>query len=84
MKVTNDYWRCVQSRSLWWVTVGSRKMMCIYVYTWLRMAEGRVVDGALIDNVLLPRRMLGILLDMKVYRGEEGGGCLPIFWWKLG
>ena len=28
MTVANNYWRYAQSRS-WWVTVGSRKMMCI-------------------------------------------------------
>ena len=32
----------------------------LYEYTWLRMA-GRVVDRALMDNVLLQRRMLGRL-----------------------
>ena len=37
------------------------------------MAEGRVVDKALMDYLLLPRRMLGRLLDMKVWRGERGG-----------
>ena len=37
----------------------------VYKYTWLRMAEGRVVDKALIDFVLLPRRMLGRLLDVN-------------------
>ena len=45
----------------------------VYKFTWLRMAEGRVVDKALMDYVLLPRRMLGRLLDLKVWRGEEGG-----------
>ena len=54
----------------------------VYKYTWLRMAEVRVVDKALMDYVLLPRRMLGRLLDVKVWRGEEGD-CLTIFWWKL-
>ena len=29
MKVAKDYWRCVQSRSWWWVTVCSNKIMCI-------------------------------------------------------
>ena len=54
----------------------------VYKYTWLRMAEGRVVDKALMDYMLLPIRMLGRLLDLKVWRGEEGGGdCLTIFWW---
>ena len=36
----------------------------LYKYTWLRMAEGRVVDKALMDYVLLPRRMLGRLFDV--------------------
>ena len=45
----------------------------VYKYTWLRMAEGRVVDKALMDYVLLPRRMLGRLLDVKVWRGEDEG-----------
>ena len=45
----------------------------MYKYTWFRMAEGRVVDKALIDYVLLPKRMLGRLLDVKGWRGEGGG-----------
>ena len=44
----------------------------VYKHTWLRMAEGRVVDRALMDYVLLPKRMLGGLLDVKVWSG--GGG----------
>ena len=32
-----------------------------------------MVDKALMDYVLLPRRMLGRLLDVKVWRGEVGG-----------
>ena len=57
----------------------------VYKYTWLRMAEKRVLDKALMDYVLLPRRMLGRLLDVKVWRGEGGGGdCLTIFGWKFG
>ena len=55
----------------------------VYKYTWLREAEGRVVDKALMEYVLLPRRMLGRPLDVKVWRGERGGDCLTIFWWKL-
>ena len=50
MRVADDYWRCVQSNS-------SFKKEDVYKYTWLRMAEGRVVDKALMDDVLLPRRM---------------------------
>ena len=30
----------------------------VYKYTWLRMAEERRVDKALMDYVLLPRQML--------------------------
>ena len=45
----------------------------VYKYTWLRMAEGNMLDRALINHVLLPRRMLGRLLDVKVWRGEGGG-----------
>ena len=45
----------------------------VYKYKWLRMGEGRVVDRALMDYVLLPKRMLGRLLDVKVWRGEGGG-----------
>ena len=44
----------------------------VYKYTWLRMAEGRVVDRALMDYVLSPNSMLGRLLDVDVWRG--GGG----------
>ena len=35
------------------------------------MTEGRVVNKALIDY-MLPKRMLGRLLDVKVWRGEGG------------
>ena len=42
----------------------------VYKYTWLRMAEGRVVDRTLMEYVLLPKLMLGRLFDVKVLRGE--------------
>ena len=45
----------------------------MYKYTWLRMAEGRVGDGALMDYMLLQKRMLRRLLDVKVWRGKGGG-----------
>ena len=35
------------------------KKKIVYKYTSLRMAEGRVVDRALMDYVLLPKQMLG-------------------------
>ena len=44
----------------------------VHKYMWLRMVEGTVVDKALMDYVLLTRRMLGRLLDVKVWRGEGG------------
>ena len=44
----------------------------VYKYTWLRISEGRVVDKALMDYVLLPRRMLGRLLDVSVERRRGG------------
>ena len=57
------------------LVVGNRwfKKNDVYKYTWLRIAEGRVVDKALMDHVLLPRRMLGRLVDVKLCRGERGG-----------
>ena len=45
----------------------------VYKYTWLRMVEGKVVDKALIDYVLLKRQMVGRLLDVKVRSGVGGG-----------
>ena len=32
-----------------------------------------MVDRALMDYVLLPKRMLGRLVDVKVWKGEGGG-----------
>ena len=42
-------------------------------YTWLKMPKGRVVDKALLDYVLFPKRMLLRLVDVKVRRGKGGG-----------
>ena len=47
------------------------KKKYVYKYTCLRTAEGRVVERALMDFVLLPKRMLGIFLDVKVWRGKR-------------
>ena len=60
---------------------------------WLKMVEARVVDWALMDYMLLPKRMLGRLLDVKVWKGEGGGMSDHIFggcsaeianWWVDG
>ena len=40
----------------------------VHKYTWLRMAEGRVVDHALMGYVLLPGQMLGRLRCESVER----------------
>ena len=43
MKVANDYWRCVQSRSY---PIGSRKMMCINIHKEGERKGGRLgIDG---------------------------------------
>ena len=44
----------------------------VFKYTCLRMAEGREVDRALMNYVLLPERMLERLIDVKVWRGKDG------------
>ena len=82
-KVANNYWSCVIEEivvvvllsPLWLCAeqelgVGNSwfKKNDVYKYTWLRMAEGRVVDKALMDYLLLPRRMPGRLLYVKVWR----------------
>ena len=48
------------------------KKNSVYKYTWLRMAEGRVVDKVLMNYVLLPRRMLGRLRCESVERRRGG------------
>ena len=42
-------------------------------YTWIRVAHGRVEERALMDYVLIERRMVGRLKDVHVYRGEAAG-----------
>ena len=44
------------------------KKKVVHKYTWLRISEGREVNKALMDYVLLPRRMLGRLFDVKLWR----------------
>ena len=53
------------------------------------MAEGRVLDRTMMDCMLLPKRMLGRLLYVKVWIGEGGGmsdhffggGSAESGWW---
>ena len=45
----------------------------VHKYTWVRVDSGRVVDRALMDYVVVSRRMRGRVLDVNVFRGENGG-----------
>ena len=45
----------------------------IHKYTWVKMAHGAVVERALMDFVLISRRVVGRLLYVRVLRGEAGG-----------
>ena len=42
-------------------------------YTWIRMANGIVIERALMDYVLLTKRMVGRLKDEHVFRGVAAG-----------
>ena len=56
----------------------------VYKYTWLRMAEGRVEDKALMDCVVTKTNAWKTVRCESVERRRVGGDCLTIFWWKLG
>ena len=42
-------------------------------YTWVRVAGGRVVERALMDYMLITKRMIGRVKDIHVLRGEAAG-----------
>ena len=42
-------------------------------YTWIRMSNGVVVEKALMDYVLVEKRVIGRLKDVHVYRGVTAG-----------
>ena len=42
-------------------------------YTWIRVANGRVIEKALTDYVLIAKRMVGRLKDVHVFRGVAAG-----------
>ena len=50
-------------------------------YTWIRVANGRVIERALMDYVLITKRMVGRLKDVHVL-GVWLLVCLIIFWLK--
>ena len=49
------------------------KKRMIHKYTWERVAHGRVVDRALMDFMIVSRRLRGRLLNVNVMRGAAGG-----------
>ena len=49
------------------------KKKWINKYTWIRMANGRVIERALMDYVLITKRMVGRLKDVHVFRGVAAG-----------
>ena len=44
----------------------------IHKYTWARVSNGIVVERALMDYVLVQRKVSGRILDVNVFRGESG------------
>ena len=42
-------------------------------YTWIRVANGRVIERALMDYVLITKRTVGRLKDVHVLRGVVAG-----------
>ena len=42
-------------------------------YTWIRVANGRVIERALMDYVLITMRMVGRLKEVHVFRGVAAG-----------
>ena len=42
-------------------------------YTWIRVANGRMIERALMDYVLITKRMVGRLKDVHVFRGVAAG-----------
>ena len=42
-------------------------------YTWIRVANGRVIERALMDYVLITKRMVGRLKDVHVFRSVAAG-----------
>ena len=45
----------------------------IHKYTWVRVANGRIIERALMDYVLVHKSVSERMLDVNVLRGESGG-----------
>ena len=67
--------RCIEMCNEYDLVVGNTlfKKKRINKYTWVRTSSGKVVDKALMDYVLIDRKVVGRLLDVHVSRGEHGG-----------
>ena len=50
-------------------------------YTWIRVANGRVIEIALMDDVLITKRMVGRLEDVHVFR-DVAASMSDHFWLK--
>ena len=62
---------CVEQESV----IGNSffKKKGINKYTWIRMANGRVIERALMDYVLITKRMVSRLKDVHVFRDVAAG-----------
>ena len=49
------------------------KKKWINEYTWISVSNGRVIERALMDYVLITKRMVGRLKDVHVFRGVAAG-----------
>ena len=50
-----------------------KKRMISNKYTWVRIERGRVIERALMDYVIVTKRMIGRLKDVHVFRGMATG-----------
>ena len=71
MRVARDLDMCVQQE----LVIGNSffKKKGINKYTWIRVANGRVIERALMNYVLITKRMVGRLKDVHVFRGVAAG-----------
>ena len=45
-------------------------------YTWIRVANGRVIERALMDYALITKKMVGRLKVVHVFRGVAAGSLI--------
>ena len=49
------------------------KKKLINKYTWMKVANGRIIEKALMDYILIIQRMTGRVKDVHVFRGVAAG-----------